>query len=62
MGFRLWIMGGELPPFVEQDNPASFSSSFLTRFVTTVLSDICINHDPGKNFLTQTTYQEESMS
>ncbi|XP_064594778.1 protein O-mannosyl-transferase TMTC1-like [Liolophura sinensis] len=34
MGFRLWMMGGELPPFMEQDNPASFSSSFLTRFLT----------------------------
>uniref|UniRef100_A0A8C5LCQ8 dolichyl-phosphate-mannose--protein mannosyltransferase n=1 Tax=Jaculus jaculus TaxID=51337 RepID=A0A8C5LCQ8_JACJA len=32
--FRLWIMGGTLPLFSEQDNPASFSPYILTRFLT----------------------------
>ncbi|NWU16819.1 TMTC1 protein, partial [Cephalopterus ornatus] len=32
--FRLWIMGGSMPMFSEQDNPASFSPYFLTRFLT----------------------------
>lgn len=32
--FRLWIMGGTMPLFSEQDNPASFSPYFLTRFLT----------------------------
>ncbi|KAG3292212.1 transmembrane and tetratricopeptide repeat containing 1 [Ictidomys tridecemlineatus] len=32
--FRLWIMGGSMPLFSEQDNPASFSPYFLTRFLT----------------------------
>ncbi|XP_043943181.1 protein O-mannosyl-transferase TMTC1 [Protopterus annectens] len=32
--FRLWIMDGSMPLFSEQDNPASFSPSRLTRFLT----------------------------
>ncbi|KAM7335733.1 hypothetical protein ACRRTK_006210 [Alexandromys fortis] len=32
--FRLWIMGGTMPLFSEQDNPASFSPHLLTRFLT----------------------------
>ncbi|XP_012603457.3 protein O-mannosyl-transferase TMTC1 isoform X1 [Microcebus murinus] len=32
--FRLWIMGGSMPLFSEQDNPASFSPYLLTRFLT----------------------------
>ncbi|XP_063142940.1 protein O-mannosyl-transferase TMTC1 isoform X4 [Rattus norvegicus] len=32
--FRLWIMGGTMPLFSEQDNPASFSPYILTRFLT----------------------------
>ncbi|XP_008571811.1 PREDICTED: transmembrane and TPR repeat-containing protein 1, partial [Galeopterus variegatus] len=31
---RLWIMGGSMPLFSEQDNPASFSPYILTRFLT----------------------------
>ena len=31
LGLRMWIMGGELPIFLHQDNPASFSQSFQTR-------------------------------
>uniref|UniRef100_A0A8C4RKU1 dolichyl-phosphate-mannose--protein mannosyltransferase n=1 Tax=Erpetoichthys calabaricus TaxID=27687 RepID=A0A8C4RKU1_ERPCA len=34
MFFRLWIMGGSMPLFSEQDNPASFSPHLLTRFLT----------------------------
>nr|XP_012788822.1 unnamed protein product [Sorex araneus] len=30
LGLRLWIMGGSLPLFSEQDNPASFSPYLLT--------------------------------
>ncbi|XP_048222870.1 protein O-mannosyl-transferase TMTC1 isoform X2 [Perognathus longimembris pacificus] len=32
--FRLRIMGGSMPLFSEQDNPASFSPYVLTRFLT----------------------------
>ncbi|XP_028914120.2 protein O-mannosyl-transferase TMTC1 [Ornithorhynchus anatinus] len=32
--FRLKIMGGSMPLFSEQDNPASFSPYILTRFLT----------------------------
>ncbi|XP_060135951.1 protein O-mannosyl-transferase TMTC1 isoform X2 [Zootoca vivipara] len=32
--FRFWIMGGSMPAFSEQDNPASFSPYLLTRFLT----------------------------
>ncbi|XP_007502899.1 protein O-mannosyl-transferase TMTC1 isoform X2 [Monodelphis domestica] len=32
--FRMWIMGGSMPLFSEQDNPASFSPYILTRFLT----------------------------
>ncbi|KAM4677247.1 protein O-mannosyl-transferase TMTC1 [Discoglossus pictus] len=32
--FRLRIMGGSMPLFSEQDNPASFSPYILTRFLT----------------------------
>ncbi|NXO85311.1 TMTC1 protein, partial [Sitta europaea] len=32
--FRLWMMGGSMPMFSEQDNPASFSPYLLTRFLT----------------------------
>ncbi|XP_041441947.1 protein O-mannosyl-transferase TMTC1 isoform X2 [Xenopus laevis] len=32
--FRLRIMGGSMPLFSEQDNPASFSPYLLTRFLT----------------------------
>ncbi|XP_077196072.1 protein O-mannosyl-transferase TMTC1 isoform X1 [Paroedura picta] len=32
--FRLWIMGGSMPAFSEQDNPASFSPYLFTRFLT----------------------------
>ncbi|XP_071831063.1 protein O-mannosyl-transferase TMTC1-like isoform X2 [Apostichopus japonicus] len=31
---RISIMGGSLPAFLEEDNPASFSKSCLTRFLT----------------------------
>uniref|UniRef100_A0A3Q0S0S4 dolichyl-phosphate-mannose--protein mannosyltransferase n=1 Tax=Amphilophus citrinellus TaxID=61819 RepID=A0A3Q0S0S4_AMPCI len=34
MSVRLWLMGGSMPLFSEQDNPASFSPHFLTRFLT----------------------------
>uniref|UniRef100_A0A4W5PZI0 DUF1736 domain-containing protein n=1 Tax=Hucho hucho TaxID=62062 RepID=A0A4W5PZI0_9TELE len=34
MSFRLWLMGGSMPLFSEQDNPASFSPYLLTRFLT----------------------------
>uniref|UniRef100_A0A8C7TZ60 dolichyl-phosphate-mannose--protein mannosyltransferase n=1 Tax=Oncorhynchus mykiss TaxID=8022 RepID=A0A8C7TZ60_ONCMY len=34
MSFRLWLMGGSMPLFSEQDNPASFSPHLLTRFLT----------------------------
>ncbi|KAG7455919.1 hypothetical protein MATL_G00246230 [Megalops atlanticus] len=34
MSFRLWVMGGSMPLFSEQDNPASFSPHLLTRFLT----------------------------
>ncbi|KAL4624987.1 transmembrane and TPR repeat-containing protein 1 [Arapaima gigas] len=34
MSFRLWLMGGSMPLFSEQDNPASFSPILLTRFLT----------------------------
>ncbi|XP_068611588.1 protein O-mannosyl-transferase TMTC1 [Brachionichthys hirsutus] len=31
MSVRLWLMGGSMPLFSEQDNPASFSPDLLTR-------------------------------
>ncbi|CAI9611155.1 unnamed protein product [Staurois parvus] len=34
LGFRVHIMGGSMPLFSEQDNPASFSPYILTRFLT----------------------------
>ncbi|XP_034019373.1 LOW QUALITY PROTEIN: protein O-mannosyl-transferase TMTC1 [Thalassophryne amazonica] len=34
MSFRLWLMGGSMPLFSEQDNPASFSPHLLTRVLT----------------------------
>uniref|UniRef100_A0A9J8ABY8 dolichyl-phosphate-mannose--protein mannosyltransferase n=1 Tax=Cyprinus carpio carpio TaxID=630221 RepID=A0A9J8ABY8_CYPCA len=34
MSIRLWLMGGSMPLFSEQDNPASFSPYLLTRFLT----------------------------
>ncbi|TRY92082.1 hypothetical protein DNTS_005870 [Danionella cerebrum] len=34
MTLRLWLMGGSMPLFSEQDNPASFSPFLLTRFLT----------------------------
>ncbi|KAJ8006454.1 hypothetical protein DPEC_G00107430 [Dallia pectoralis] len=34
MSLRLWLMGGSMPLFSEQDNPASFSPHLLTRFLT----------------------------
>lgn len=34
MSIRLWLMGGSMPLFSEQDNPASFSPHLLTRFLT----------------------------
>ncbi|XP_061570729.1 protein O-mannosyl-transferase TMTC1 isoform X2 [Cololabis saira] len=34
MSVRLWLMGGSMPLFSEQDNPASFSPHVLTRFLT----------------------------
>ncbi|XP_016390792.1 transmembrane and TPR repeat-containing protein 1-like [Sinocyclocheilus rhinocerous] len=34
MFFRLWLMGGSMPLFSEQDNPTSFSPYLLTRFLT----------------------------
>lgn len=34
MSVRLWLMGGYMPLFSEQDNPASFSPHLLTRFLT----------------------------
>lgn len=34
LSVRLWLMGGSMPLFSEQDNPASFSPQLLTRFLT----------------------------
>ncbi|KAG5845214.1 hypothetical protein ANANG_G00136440 [Anguilla anguilla] len=34
MSFRIWVMGGSMPLFSEQDNPASFCPHLLTRFLT----------------------------
>ncbi|KAL5010414.1 hypothetical protein ScPMuIL_012719 [Solemya velum] len=34
MSFRIWIMDGTTPSFIEQDNPASFSPYLLTRCLT----------------------------
>ncbi|KAM5172941.1 protein O-mannosyl-transferase TMTC1 [Mantella aurantiaca] len=34
LGFRVHIMGGSMPLFSEQDNPASFSPYLLTRFLS----------------------------
>lgn len=34
MAFRLWMLGGHLPYFTKQDNPASFSDSLATRVMT----------------------------
>uniref|UniRef100_A0A146VID1 dolichyl-phosphate-mannose--protein mannosyltransferase n=1 Tax=Fundulus heteroclitus TaxID=8078 RepID=A0A146VID1_FUNHE len=34
MSVRLWLMGGSMPLFSEQDNPVSFSPHLLTRFLT----------------------------
>ncbi|XP_028811163.1 protein O-mannosyl-transferase TMTC1-like [Denticeps clupeoides] len=34
MSVRLWLMGGTMPLFSEQDNPASFSPHLLTRCLT----------------------------
>ncbi|XP_063073013.1 protein O-mannosyl-transferase TMTC1 isoform X1 [Engraulis encrasicolus] len=34
MCVRLWLMGGSMPLFSEQDNPASFSPHLLTRLLT----------------------------
>ncbi|XP_072256210.1 protein O-mannosyl-transferase TMTC1 [Pyxicephalus adspersus] len=34
LGFRVHMMGGSMPLFSEQDNPASFSPYILTRFLT----------------------------
>ncbi|XP_049423026.1 protein O-mannosyl-transferase TMTC1 [Epinephelus fuscoguttatus] len=34
MSVRLWLMGGSMPLFSEQDNPASFSPYLLTRLLT----------------------------
>ncbi|XP_072529059.1 protein O-mannosyl-transferase TMTC1 [Salminus brasiliensis] len=34
LSVRLWLMGGSMPLFSEQDNPASFSPVLLTRFLT----------------------------
>ncbi|XP_061662803.1 protein O-mannosyl-transferase TMTC1 [Syngnathoides biaculeatus] len=34
ISIRLWLMGGSMPLFSEQDNPASFAPHLLTRFLT----------------------------
>ncbi|KAJ7390333.1 transmembrane and TPR repeat-containing protein 1-like [Desmophyllum pertusum] len=34
MVFRVWMLGGNLPYFTSQDNPASFSDSLATRVMT----------------------------
>jgi len=34
MVFRVWMLGGNLPYFTAQDNPASFSDSLATRIMT----------------------------
>ncbi|KAM9771731.1 protein O-mannosyl-transferase TMTC1 isoform X1 [Syngnathus typhle] len=34
VSLRLWLMGGSMPLFSEQDNPASFAPYFLTRILT----------------------------
>ncbi|CAG0892594.1 unnamed protein product [Cyprideis torosa] len=35
MAFRLWVLGGELPQFSDQDNPAAFAET-KTRFLSMV--------------------------
>ncbi|XP_076346321.1 protein O-mannosyl-transferase TMTC1-like isoform X2 [Tachypleus tridentatus] len=34
VSFRVWILNGSLPQFSEQDNPAAFSQSLLSRLLT----------------------------
>ncbi|XP_033101692.1 protein O-mannosyl-transferase TMTC1-like isoform X2 [Anneissia japonica] len=38
--FRIWMMEGKLPPFSDQDNPASYATNWLTRFLT--FSYLCV--------------------
>ncbi|XP_071942177.1 protein O-mannosyl-transferase TMTC1-like [Antedon mediterranea] len=38
--FRIWMMKGELPPFSDQDNPASYATHCSTRFLT--FSYLCV--------------------
>lgn len=34
LAVRIWLLNGMLPRFSSQDNPASFSDSLMTRFLT----------------------------
>ncbi|XP_051483871.1 protein O-mannosyl-transferase TMTC1 isoform X5 [Apus apus] len=49
--FRLWIMGGSMPMFSEQDNPASFSPYFLTSSGVKTLPHNAKVHYNYANFL-----------
>uniref|UniRef100_A0A667HY05 Transmembrane O-mannosyltransferase targeting cadherins 1 n=1 Tax=Lynx canadensis TaxID=61383 RepID=A0A667HY05_LYNCA len=49
--FRLWIMGGSMPLFSEQDNPASFSPYILTRSGVQTLPHNAKVHYNYANFL-----------
>ncbi|EHB10174.1 Transmembrane and TPR repeat-containing protein 1 [Heterocephalus glaber] len=49
--FRLWIMGGSMPLFSEQDNPASFSPYILTRSGVETLPHNAKVHYNYANFL-----------
>ncbi|XP_036745116.2 protein O-mannosyl-transferase TMTC1 isoform X5 [Manis pentadactyla] len=59
--FRLWIMGGSMPLFSEQDNPASFSPYILTSMGYCILfvhglSRLCTGlHRGGTTTLTVST-------
>uniref|UniRef100_A0A8C0T1M3 Transmembrane O-mannosyltransferase targeting cadherins 1 n=1 Tax=Canis lupus familiaris TaxID=9615 RepID=A0A8C0T1M3_CANLF len=60
--FRLWIMGGSMPLFSEQDNPASFSPYILTRSGVQTLPHNAKVHYNYANFLKDQGRNREAIS
>uniref|UniRef100_A0A8C7G7L7 Transmembrane O-mannosyltransferase targeting cadherins 1 n=1 Tax=Oncorhynchus kisutch TaxID=8019 RepID=A0A8C7G7L7_ONCKI len=61
MSFRLWLMGGSMPLFSEQDNPASFSPHLLTRSGIQTLPHNAKVHYNYANFLKDRGRHQEAI-
>ena len=62
LSLRLWVMGGQMPNFTQQDNPAAFSPSLKSRYISDYKRLLQLLHyfKPGMDQICCINYQKLS--